>query len=217
MNDDAVSSDFRIIKSVKNGGTTENHTTTDPTLKWVDIGGKTTLGGRINPNGTRNGNNVLWGFLYNFHLDHGFYALGDAELHYGNVNCDSHCIDDVCTTVATECLEKVYEFSCEPWGGDADCYLCYDPMCMSCTGMQADECTMCHEFTTGPTNGECTCNNARDRKMIGCFECPGECSTCLSEYSPWNEVIANCSACNAGAYDISGDSNYAYCIDACPT
>ena len=105
MNDDAVSSDMRFMKSVKNGGTTKDHTTTNDHLKWVDRGGKTTLGARHNLNGTRNGTNVLWGFLYNFHLDRGFYALGDAELHYGNVNCDSHCIDDVCTTVATECLE----------------------------------------------------------------------------------------------------------------
>ena len=84
MNDDAVSSDFRIIKSVSNGGTTVDHTTTNENLKWVDAGGKTTLGGRFNRNGTRNGANVIWGFLYNFHLDHGFYSLGDDELHYGN-------------------------------------------------------------------------------------------------------------------------------------
>ena len=91
-------------------------------------------------------------------------------------------------------------------------------MCVDCsTGLGTNECDTCHDFTTGPSSGECSCANARDSKLERCFDCPGECSTCETDNSPYNDVVAYCSACAASAYDISNDAGYAFCVSECPT
>ena len=156
--------------------------------------------------------------MYNFHIDHGYYTLGDSELHYGNTGCHADCLDNVCTTVATECLEKAYIYDCIDNGGTSDCFLCYDPMCVDCsTGLGTNECDQCHDFTTGPATGECACSTSRNNKLARCYDCPGECSTCETDNSPYNDIIAYCTACDASAYDISNDVNYTYCVAECPT
>ena len=156
------------------------------------------MGARYYTDRTINSTNVLWGFVYNFHLDHGFYDTIHADLHYGNSGCHSDCRDGVCTTDPLECLETIYDYDCSIYdGGESDCYWCYDPMCMACGGnLGTTDCTMCHDFAS-LENGECTCATARDTKIVGCFDqgCPAFCASCLSDNSPYHEVIAYCTSC----------------------
>jgi len=161
----------------------------------------------------------FYGFMFNFHIMNNYYNLASGELLMGNTGCDSGCLDNLCTMEPTECLEIVYQYDCTNNGGNDDCWLCYDAMCMECSGYMKDECTTCHDFTTDldAPNGECDCVPERDNKLARCFDCPGECKTCASDNSPFNDVIAYCEACFNGKYDISGSEDYAYCIDACPT
>ena len=215
MNNSARHSDVRIIRGVGNDETTA--TASSDWTSFVDIGGKMTLGARYDTSNTLT--EPLRGWMYNFFIDHGYYALGDSELHYGNTGCDTGCIDGICTTSATECLEAAYVYDCTNNGGDADCFLCYDPMCVNCsaTGLGTNECDICHDFTT-LTMGECACSSTRSNRLTRCFDCPGECSTCgTGDASPYNDVVSYCTACDASAYDISNDTNYAYCVSACPT
>ena len=149
----------------------------------------------------------LWGFIYNFHIDHGYYTASDSTLYYGNSGCSSACIDDVCTTVSTECLEYVWQYDCEIDGGDAHCWQCYDALCMSCSGLGIAECDMCHDFAT-VSSGECVSPESRDSPLERSFDCPGECATCDSTNSPYNDNIAYCTACLFSKYNISGDANY---------
>ena len=154
------------------------------------------------------------GFMYNFHIDHGYYDL--SQVHYGNTGCDAACLDNVCTTVSTECLEKVYQYDCTFDGGSSDCWLCYDPMCMSCSGLGTTQCTMCHDFSSYGY-GECQCTAIRANKLERCFGCPGECQACESDNSPNDDNIAYCTQCASLKRDISDVTSYKYCIDACPT
>ena len=89
MNDNATSSDWRLLKSIQNGGTRMTHTTTYNYLKWVDGGGRTTLGARYYDDKTMNIDTALWGFVYNFNLDNGYSDTTATLLNYGNVGCDS--------------------------------------------------------------------------------------------------------------------------------
>ena len=150
MDPDASHSDIRVMLGVQNASTTETDVDTDRLV--IDKGGLFHLGLRwanyVRPK------NPLIGFIYNFHIDHGYYEL--SELHYGNTGCDAACVDNVCTLVSTECLEQVEVYDCIVDEGSSDCWLCYDPMCMNCSDLGTDGCDMCHDFTS-LTSGECTC------------------------------------------------------------
>ena len=174
MNDNAQDSNVRIIRGVDNSEV--EATTSQSGGYFIDRGGKLTLGCAHDSN--RNLTTPFHGFIYNFHIDRGYYTLGDTELHYGNTGCDASCIDGVCTTVATQCLETAYNYDCDYHnGGGPDCFLCADPMCMQCSGMDFGDCNVCHEFTTEST-GDCSCDIPRSNTMSRCFGCPGECDTC---------------------------------------
>ena len=125
-------------------------------------------------------------------------------------------MDNVCTEVSTECLEYVHQYDCTVDEGSSDCWLCYDPMCTNCSGLGTDECDLCHDFTS-LGSGECTCPSSRDSDLERCFGCPGECQTCQSDNSPYDDIIAYCTQCAELKRDISDDTSYKYCIDECPT
>ena len=222
MNSDAVTSNVRFIK-----GVSDTEVTTTPTndTHFVDMagGGAAFIGNERDVDMTPQ--NHVHALIYNFFIDHSYHAKGDAALHYGNTACNAACTNK-CTSESTECLDPVEYYSCT-WfdGGDADCWNCLDPMCMSCSSYWThDSCNVgsCHEFATESAN-ECTCidaaqsrSNPRTDRCFG--ECQGECQTCSPQNeSSYGDLIANCSACAASAKDISGSTDYSYCIDACPT
>ena len=119
-------------------------------------------------------------------------------------------------TADDECLNTAYQQDCSLQnGGDANCWTCYNPMCMSCTSNAVNSCTSCHDFTTN-VNGVCTCPEGGN-PMKRCYDCPGECETCLGDNSPYNDIIFNCSACKTNAYDLSTNAAYKYCVESCPT
>ena len=61
-------------------------------------------------------------------------VAGGTDIPYGNSNCDASCLtNSKCTIDPIECLEPTEPYSCVDQRGDADCWLCYDPMCISCS------------------------------------------------------------------------------------
>ena len=80
MNNDAINSTIRFIKGVTN--TELDHTPNNGT-HFIDTStGQTFIG--HSRDADKNAQNHMHGLIYNFHIDRGFYNLGDAELHYGN-------------------------------------------------------------------------------------------------------------------------------------
>jgi hypothetical protein len=62
----------------------------------------------------------------------------------------------------------------------------------------------------------CTCvaPSTRADEDAQCLACHDQCETCTT-----NGIMnyGNCSACKAGAIDISSDDDYKYCMITCPT
>ena len=228
MNADAVHSTVRIILGVSNTQSADLVSSSDVYFVdetenggWTSDGGSNFIG-----TGQQNGaqdthEHIMSGFVYNFYIDRGFYALGDPELHYGNTGCTGCGPADVCTETNTECLTG--EYDCTDDGGDSDCWKCYDPMCMSCSAFSsASQCNTgsCHDFSSESGNA-CTClSGARGDTADRCFVCGGECDSCGNVDQPFGDSVVYCTACLSGKREISltsGVDQYKYCIDACPT
>ena len=181
------------------------------------------------------------GFIYKITIKQESTAAGDL---YNPASCDTSCTESICTDVATECLSQnafnAYTGgscdtggtcdakscvrdgecnSCVAQGGSAYCHLCYDDECASCSDYADGSCNVgsCSSTTlASESSGQCTCNPGAGRVDHNdlCKACFTNCDACnpggLSNYS-------DCSACSAGAYDISPYGAFKYCTTYCPS
>ena len=73
LNSDATTNDIRIIKAVAD---TEETFSGSIDYQIIDRGGETHIG--IGHDGTGTKTYPMWGFMYNFHIDQGYYSKGAA-------------------------------------------------------------------------------------------------------------------------------------------
>ncbi|CAG9321670.1 unnamed protein product [Blepharisma stoltei] len=89
------------------------------------------------------------------------------------------------------------------------CYICYDPLCTTCTGFESGECTACVSNAT-PTAGVCACNANYwvSGNGLSCnWACTTGCATCTG-----NLVYNQCTSCNTNYYLLNNQ-----CFSSCPT
>ncbi|CAG9333801.1 unnamed protein product [Blepharisma stoltei] len=89
---------------------------------------------------------------------------------------------------------------------NGSCNICFDPLCKTCHGFNADSCDQCVANASGSS---CSCNSPYIVSNSGfeCVSCSSGCESCTGE-NPYD-----CISCNPGYYQlktwcITDDSNY---------